>query len=182
MQPFWSPDAKSLGFFADGKLKRVAVWEGPAVPLADAQTPRGGTWTTTGIIVYAPRLAAGLMAVPEGGGEPWTVTTVSIPRGENSHRWPAALPDGRHLLFSSRGTQADQAGVYVADIGPGAAPPVLLLGASSNAVLGTNALGASVLLFVKNGSLFERGFDPEHRRLIGVEDALAGDVGDVSPT
>ena len=64
--PFWSPDEAHLGFFAQGKLKKVAVTGGPAETLCDAPTPRGGTWNRDGVIVFAPNIVGGL--VSRGGG------------------------------------------------------------------------------------------------------------------
>lgn len=64
--PFWSPDAKDIGFFAQGKLKRIALAGGPAQTLYDnAPTPRGGTWNRNGVIVFAPNINGGLF--PFGG-------------------------------------------------------------------------------------------------------------------
>jgi len=52
--PFWAPDGKALGFFADGKLKRIDLPSGPVQVLADAPAGRGGTWNRDGVIIFTP--------------------------------------------------------------------------------------------------------------------------------
>jgi Tol biopolymer transport system component/predicted Ser/Thr protein kinase len=101
--PFWSPDSKSIGFFADGKLKRMDIIAGTAETLADAGTPRGGSWSPDGTIVFTPTPASPLYAVPAAGGEVRQVTELNGERGDTSHRFPVFLPDGRHFLFFVQG-------------------------------------------------------------------------------
>ena len=45
--PFWSPDSRSIGFFADGKLKTVPIAGGPAVVLADSPVRAAGVGAAT---------------------------------------------------------------------------------------------------------------------------------------
>ena len=142
MMPFWSPDGQSLGFFADGKLKRVGVAQGLTVVLAPAPGARGGTWTVGGTIVYSPYVGDGLFAVSQDGGKPWRITTVNLARGDNSHRWPAALPDGKHVLFLARNDAADQSGIYITATTPTADAPILLVLANSNAMMTSSACRA----------------------------------------
>ncbi|MGE3843632.1 MAG: protein kinase [Vicinamibacterales bacterium] len=112
--PFWSPDSRSLGFFADGKLKRISVDGGPPQTLAAAPEPRGGTWGRDGVIVFAPSLSGGLARVPAAGGEVAAATTLRS--GEISHRFPAFLPDGRHVLFLTAMSNAPSA-LFVGAVG-----------------------------------------------------------------
>jgi serine/threonine-protein kinase len=104
-QPFFSPDSKWIGFFASGSLKKVALAGSPPVTLARAGNPRGGAWTDDGHIIFAPASTAGLFRVSEDGGAPpeplTTVDSVERARGVTSHRWPAALPGGRGVLYTS---------------------------------------------------------------------------------
>jgi serine/threonine protein kinase/Tol biopolymer transport system component len=123
-QPFWSPDGGSIGFFARGKLMKVALGGGVPVALADALDGRGGAWSSRGTIVFAPdMLFSGLFQVPADGGHVTAVSLLDLEQGENSHRWPAFLPDGVHVLFLVRATNDQRRGVYVARIDRAAVKP-----------------------------------------------------------
>ncbi len=93
--PFWSPDGSSLGFFADGKLKRIDIAGGPETTLADAPNERGGSWSPAGVIVFAPRVGQGLQKVAATGG-PTTPVSRALKSG---HARPWFLPDGRHFVY-----------------------------------------------------------------------------------
>jgi serine/threonine-protein kinase len=97
-QPFFSPDGRWVGFFADGKLKKIAVDGGIPVELCDAPAPRGGSWGADGAIVFTPNFPSGLSRVSSNGGIPTPVTTLSGPL--DRHNWPEALPVGNAVLFS----------------------------------------------------------------------------------
>ena len=94
--PFWSPDSKSVAFFAGGKMKRMTVPDGAAQTICDAAGGRGGTWSSAGVILFAPGSNTGLWRVNAGGGQPSAITTVV---NGYSQRWPLFLPDGNHFLF-----------------------------------------------------------------------------------
>jgi Tol biopolymer transport system component len=96
--PFFSPDGKSIGFFADLKLKTVDVAGGSPVVIADAGDPRGGTWNEEGVIVFAPVTREGLFRVNADGGPVTPVTTVDRAQ-HTTHRWPLFLPDGKHVVY-----------------------------------------------------------------------------------
>jgi len=97
--PFWSPDSRTIGFFAGGKLKTIDVDGGQVQSLCDAPAAMGGTWSRDGVIVFAALAAGGLLRIPATGGQPSAVTTVSAASRQISHRFPAFLPDGRHFIF-----------------------------------------------------------------------------------
>jgi serine/threonine-protein kinase len=107
---FFSPDSQWLGFFADGKMKKISMRGGAPITLADAPSQRGADWGDDGSIVYAPIARAGLFVVSADGSEPQLLTTPDERRLETSHVSPRWLPGGRHVIFIARGeTQADRA-------------------------------------------------------------------------
>jgi serine/threonine-protein kinase len=109
-QPFFSPDGQWIGFFAHGKLKKLAITGGAPVTLADALGARGGTWSEKGDIVFAGRSREGLTRVSENGGATEGATILNTGKGESSHRWPQILPGGKWVMFSiipSEGTEED---------------------------------------------------------------------------
>jgi serine/threonine protein kinase len=98
-QPFWSPDGRYLGFFADGKLKKLEVTTGAVQTLCDAADPRGGAWNQNGLILFAPNPTSQLYEVSAEGGAPSPETALDLTEKVSSHRWPYFLPDGRHFLY-----------------------------------------------------------------------------------
>lgn len=96
--PFWSADSEHIGFFANGKLKRIDPSGGPALTLCDAPRALGGTWNREGVIVFAPDVNGPLRRVSAAGGVS-SPATVLDSRKEAVHRWPQFLPDGRHFLY-----------------------------------------------------------------------------------
>ncbi len=131
--PFWSPDGSSVGFFAEGKLKKVNLAGGSPQIICDAPSGRGGSWGRDGTILLAPNLLSGIYKVPAKGGTPVMV----IPddkTGSTTYRWPLLLPDGKHFLYlkRERTTQAPVGQLYVASIDGG--QPKLIAGEASNAV------------------------------------------------
>lgn len=96
---FWSPDGRSLGFFAGGKLKTIELATGRIDELADAPSAYGGTWGRDGTILFSPDERAPIFRVSAAGGQPESVTTLDLSRNDEAHRWPQFLPDGRHFVF-----------------------------------------------------------------------------------
>ncbi len=110
--PFWSPDSRSIGFLANGKLKRIELGGGHPQILCDAPTPRGGAWNHEGIILFAPTARDRLYRISSNGGKVTPVTALDESRKEDTHRYPCFLPDGRHFLYAARSQQLDfQAGL-----------------------------------------------------------------------
>ena len=105
---FFSPDGQWIGFFADGKLKKISTEGGAAVTLCDAPVDRGGSWSEDGTIVFSPRAEGGLSKVSSSGGTPQLLTTLDKQAREHTHRWPQVLPGGRAVMFTS----SARAGVY----------------------------------------------------------------------
>ena len=99
VEPFFSPDGQWLGFFANGKLKKVLESGGSLLTLANAPNPGGASWGSQNMIVFSPTQISALQQVPDGGGTPQTLTRLET--GEVSHRWPEFLPGGKALLFAA---------------------------------------------------------------------------------
>jgi eukaryotic-like serine/threonine-protein kinase len=115
--PFWSPDSRYVGFFADSKLKKIDANGGPPETLCDAGIGRGGAWNSSGTIVFSRSTTTGLSTVPESGGTPAELTQLSTADSENSHRWPQFLPDGKHFLYFMRSDTPENSGIFVGSIG-----------------------------------------------------------------
>jgi predicted Ser/Thr protein kinase len=98
--PFFSPDNEWIGFFADGKLKKISVEGGAAVTLCDAPSLRGASWGDDGNIIAALSNTGGLSRIPSAGGTPVPVTKLNP--GERSHRWPQVLPGSQAVLFTTQ--------------------------------------------------------------------------------
>ncbi len=121
--PFWSPDNKALGFFADNKLKRIDVAGGTPIVIADAPTARGGAWGPDGTILFAPGVSAPIKRVAARGGAVEEVTANSAEAGIGpSHRRPTFLPDGKHFLFNSSLGGPATNGIYLASIDKSSKP------------------------------------------------------------
>jgi serine/threonine-protein kinase len=98
--PFFSPDGLWIGFFAGGKLKKVSADGGPVISLADAPDNRGGVWTKSDTIVFAPSPSAPVYQIPAGGGAATPLSTLDEAKHERTHRWPAMLPDGKTVIVT----------------------------------------------------------------------------------
>ena len=159
--PFWSPDGRSIGFFAGGKLKRIEAAGGPALSLCDAGSSRGGAWSPEGVILFAPEQIAGLYRVPATGGVPVEVTKLDESRQEGTHRWPQFLPGGRKFIFFSRTTPGHEANAIMAGSLDGGGT-TLILRTQSNAVYASGHL-----LFVREATLMAQRFDVEQLKLDG---------------
>ena len=121
-EPFFSPDGEWIGFFADGKLRKVSRAGGPVTALCDAPIPHGASWAGEDTIIYAPNLGSGLMRVSSAGGAPQTLTTPDAKQQEVSHRWPQVLPGDKAVLFTIQlRTQAtyEEAGIALLSLGTG---------------------------------------------------------------
>ena len=100
--PFWSPDESQIGFFSAGQMKIFRLNDGSVRVLCDTPIGRGGTWAADGTILFSPRTSgAGIYRISEEGGAAVPVTTLDAASGENDHRWPEFLADGRHFVYPS---------------------------------------------------------------------------------
>jgi Tol biopolymer transport system component len=99
-EPFFSPDGRWVGFFADGKLKKVSFNGMPPSTVCSAPANRGVSWGPDDTIVLSPSSGVGLFRVPATGGTPEVLTTPDRKIGEYGHRWPEILPGGKALIFT----------------------------------------------------------------------------------
>jgi Tol biopolymer transport system component len=170
--PFWSPDGRALGFFSDGKLKRIDIAPGTAAGgltrnLGAAPIGAGGSWNRDGVIVYAPSAVGPILRIPAAGGEAVPVTRLLA--GQSGHRFPFFLPDQRHFLFYARGTP-EVRGIYVGSLDD----------TTAQRLIDTDTAGVVTasghLLFARQGTLFGQTFDVERLQLGGEPFAVAEQV------
>jgi serine/threonine protein kinase/Tol biopolymer transport system component len=175
INPFWSPDSRSIGFSTRTTLSRLDIAGGVPQFLANlVGTITGGSWNVDGTILFMREVGGPLMRIAAAGGEPVAVTQVEAPR-QTGHRLPQFLPDGRHFLFYGLGTP-EAAGIYLGSL-DGGTPARLTAADSAGAFLPPDRV-----VFVQGGSLVARRLDPAGRTLAGETITLAGQVGvDTSP-
>ncbi len=149
--PFFSADSKWIGFFSDGKLKKISVEGGSPVELCAAPSPIGASWGN-GFIAVALSFFGPLMKVPEGGGAPQPLTKLA--KGESSHRWPFVIPGTNTLLYAAgMPTGFSQASVVAEKMDTGERRVV-----AAQATYPRFAQG--YLFFYRNGTMFAVRFDP----------------------
>jgi Tol biopolymer transport system component len=165
--PFWSPDGREIGFFADGRIKRLALDTGLVRDIATALVPAGAAWNRDGVILHPVVPDSPLFRTSVGGDAPRPATVLSA--GQTGHRAPHFLPDQRRFLFYAAGAPAVR-GVYVGDLQSSAA----------RRLADADAPGVFVLpdrvLYVKGGTLFAQRVDPVDLSLRGEPLPLAEGV------
>jgi serine/threonine protein kinase/Tol biopolymer transport system component len=174
--PFWSPDSRSLGFFADSKLKTIDLNGGSALVVCEAAFGRGGAWAPGGVILFTPNTQTALMQVSASGGTPVPVTKIDTAQ-HTSHRWPSFLPDGKHFLYLAINHDSSRSAndtLYYASLDGRENRP--LFHSQSNAVY-----GSGFLLFARGNELMAQPFDPAAGTLREEAQSLAsGVVNDIS--
>jgi serine/threonine protein kinase len=164
--PFWAPDSRRLGFFADGQLKKIDVTGGPAVPVADVQATTGGlgpwsgSWNKDDVIVFG-RITSPLFRVSAAGGSVAPLTALDGTRHEIGHFAPWFLPDGHHFLYSALSDDSEKRGLYVADLGSKARKQVMI--DSTRAIY----VAPGYLLFARDRTLMAQPFDVGKRETTG---------------
>ena len=180
--PFWSPDSKSIAFFAHGKLQRVDLAAGAPRTICDVGQARGGTWSGSGRILFGG-WDSGLFQVAASGGQPSPLTTLDASRGEVFHYWPQLLPGGRFLYFV-RSNKRENTGVYAASL-TNPHKPTQLLATDTNALYAPAGDGAGnerkgKLLWLRGGTLVAQNFDPATLKLSGAPQPVADPVARMS--
>jgi hypothetical protein len=160
--PFFSPDGQWIGFFADGKLKKISVQGGAAVTLCDALGDRGGSWGQDGTIVFEQDNLVTLSKVSSAVGAPQPLTTLDTQAGEATQRWPQALPGGKAVLFTSN-TSGDyeRADIVAYSMASGQRRTVIHGGFYAR------YLPSGHLVYMHEGTLFAVPFDLERLEVAG---------------
>jgi eukaryotic-like serine/threonine-protein kinase len=153
--PFWSPDGRRIGFFADQKLKTLDLSDRSVHVVCEVQEePRGGTWETGDTILFAESTRGPILRVPASGGTPTPVTDLTESHS-TTHRWPESLPDGKHFLFLAANHDqiaSSRPAIFLGSLD--GRPPRFLVESDSNAVFVSGAL-----LFVSGGKLLAQPLD-----------------------
>ncbi len=189
MYAFWSPDSRSIGFFADQKLKRVDLAGGAPVTLCDIpDVGRGGSWSREGVIIFSGARAGPLFRISAAGGAPEPLTRLDSGRGDTTHRWPHFLPDGRHFLYLASPNVSEKRAVFVASLDGRENRPLALaadlpLPASESGhpmrteAIANAAYASGRILFVQKSTLYARPFDAAKAQVTGPATVVAENVG-----
>ena len=169
-QPFWSPDSRSIGFFAGGKLKRVALSGGLPETVTDTGLrSRGGAWSQDGTIIFGHDNGE-IYRVPAGVGTATPITTLDPSLQENSHRWPHFMPDGRHFLCLSRSGDPENNGIYLESLDSSDRTRVV------SALSRVEYVPPGYLLFWREGALVAQPFDVNRMETSGDPFPVVGQV------
>ncbi len=186
--PFWSPDSRFIGFFAQNKLKKIDVSGGRPQSICDVTSnPRGGAWNSEGTIIFTPDFSTPMYKVSSAGGTPSPITEFDPSRKDTSHRWPFFLPDGRRFLYLSRTAGVEGKAVFVGSLD--SKERRLLFDCESRAIFASadnvNGSGQPSLLFIRDKTLMAQSFDERNLKLSGDAYPVAEEIelyGESGPT
>jgi serine/threonine protein kinase len=156
--PFWSPDGRSIAFFAGGTLKRFDLDGDVVLTLASAPQPRRGAWSNDGTIIFGAGSVGPLLKVPAGGGNVQQATRL-LP-GQTNHRWPQFLPDGRRFFLMSLGA-SDVRGVYLGSLDSGDMRRI------SDREFAYAFMAPTHLLFARQGAMWAKRLTPDYGSVEG---------------
>jgi serine/threonine-protein kinase len=167
--PFFSPDGQLIGFFAAGQLKTVSVRGGAPIPLAPAILLQGASWGRDGSIVAALKGAGDLSRVPDTGGRTETVVSPAEAGGAIGLYYPQLLPGGRTILFTAQRNVRNASVTYAKNLTTGETQRILENVFYARYLATGKSIGKSGghLVYVTDGTLFARPFDPGRLALLG---------------
>jgi Tol biopolymer transport system component len=164
--PFWSSDGRALGFFADGRLRTIALGTREVRTLAAAPNGRGGSWSEQDVILFAPDDDGPILRIGGQGGVAMPITTVE-PGESDGHAWPEFLPGGRRFLFFDQ--RRKMHGIYAGDLESGSTKHVV------EAYSSGSFTADGYLLYVRDNLLAQK-FDPATLQFIGDQVVVANQV------
>jgi Tol biopolymer transport system component len=162
-EPFWSPDSRFVGFFAERKLKVFDLSNLAPQIICDAPSPGGGSWNADGTIVFAVTRPGIIQRVTAVGGTPQQVTSID-PSHPQKARSPYFLPDGKHFLYSAVAPNPENDGIFIG-----------ALDSKEVRHLTTGHLGAyanGALLLIRDDALVAKPFDPVRLQFTGDESRI----------
>jgi serine/threonine protein kinase/Tol biopolymer transport system component len=167
--PFWSPDSRSIAFWADGKLKRTDAVGGPVTTICNAVLAPPGSWNKDGVIVFTGADQA-LARVAASGGSPERLLSVAEQTGERIQMAPYFLPDGDHFIYASGLSGSRVRRILIGSIASRTSA-VLLDAVTSNALYANGHL-----LFLRERTLMAQRFDTAKLAVSGEPVAIAEEV------
>ena len=167
--PFWSPDGSAVAYFAAGKLRKIVLATHEAITLCDVENPRGGAWSSRGVIVFGD-VNRPIQRVSENGGIPAAASRLEP--SEVSHNRPVFLPDDLHFAYRAviEGTTANEGPIHVVSLDGGEARKLI------DSEIANVQFSSGRMLFVRDGTLLSQPFDADNLRLSGEPTILVDQV------
>jgi serine/threonine-protein kinase len=173
--PFFSPDGQSVGFVARGKVSKISVEGGSAVPVGDEADFVGASWGEDGSIILGGALSHGLLRMPAGGGAPETIAPLG--NGEPALARPQVLPGGTAVLFTASTVTSQDVSRFNVEVLTLADHhrKIVARGGSTARYLATSN-GVGHLVYTNNATLFAIPFDLEKLETRGTAVPVLDDV------
>ena len=183
-EPFWFPDSRSVGFFAQEKLRKISLSGGTPQNIADVVTTAGGfangaAVNEQGDIIFSAGNRSPLFRLRSSGGSTQQLTWLDSTRAENSHRFPAFLPDGRRFLFLARSGRRESNALYLGTLDSAETRRLMVL-QSNVAYVPPRTGRPGTLLYVRDGTLVEQRFDGDN--VVGEPNEIVENVEYLAPS
>ncbi len=170
-RPFWSPDSRYIGFFADKKLKKIQIPSGRPEVICDAPQNDGASWGQKNVIIFSHKNV--LYRVPSNGGTPEAVT--KLEPMQEAHRWPYFLPDGTHFLFLDDADKRDNHQLRIGSLDSQETKKIM------SPFISTIQYSPGYIYFVRAGTLMAQTFDAKNMGFEGSPIPIVDNVADVGP-